>query len=41
MYLVEEGLQLFDSLLAAFLRERLDAGWAKREQAIRSYLAAA
>jgi hypothetical protein len=41
MYLVEEGLQLFDSLLAAFLRERLDTGWASREQAIRSYLAAA
>jgi hypothetical protein len=41
MYLLEEGLQLFDSLLAAFLRQRLDAGWANREQAIRSYLAAA
>jgi hypothetical protein len=41
MGLLEEGLQLFDSLLADFLRERLDAGWASREQAIRSYLAAA
>jgi len=39
MYLLEEGLQLFDSLFAAFLTQRLDANWAKKEQAIRTYLA--
>jgi len=39
MYLVEKGLQLFDSLLAAFLAERLAADWASREQAIRAGLA--
>jgi hypothetical protein len=27
MYLLEEGLQLFDSLLAAFLEQRLSDGW--------------
>ena len=41
MYLLEEGLQLFDSLLSAFLKLRLDANWQQKEQAIRSYLAAA
>ena len=41
MYLLEEGLQLFDSLLSAFLKLRLDANWAQKEQAIRTYLAAA
>jgi len=39
MYLLEEGLQLFDSLFAAFLTQRLEANWAKKEQAIRTYLA--
>ena len=41
MYLLEEGLQLFDSLFAAFLTQRLDASWAKKEQTIRTYLAVA
>jgi len=41
MFLVEQGLQLFDSLLAAFLKQRLDAGWSAKVQAIRNYLAAA
>ena len=41
MYLVEQGLQLFDSLLAAFLKQRLDAGWGAKVQAIRNYLAVA
>lgn len=41
MYLVEQGLQLFDSLLAAFLKQRLDAGWGAKVQAIRNFLAAA
>jgi hypothetical protein len=41
MYLLEEGLQLFDSLLSAFLKLRLDANWQQKEQAIRTYLAAA
>ncbi len=41
MYLLEEGLQLFDSLLAEFLKQRLDESWARKEQAIRTYLAAA
>ncbi|MBK5102374.1 MAG: hypothetical protein JJE15_15540, partial [Desulfobacteraceae bacterium] len=41
MYLLEEGLQLFDSLLSTFLRQRLDANWIQKEQAIRTYLAAA
>ena len=41
MYLLEEGLQLFDSLLSTFMRQRLDANWAQKEHAIRTYLAAA
>lgn len=41
MYLLEEGLQLFDSLLSAFLKLRLDTNWTQKEQAIRTYLAAA
>jgi hypothetical protein len=41
MYLLEEGLQLFDSLLSAFLKLRLDENWQQKEQAIRTYLAAA
>ncbi|MGK2944072.1 MAG: recombination-associated protein RdgC [Desulfuromonadales bacterium] len=41
MYLLEEGLQLFDSLLSAFLKLRLDVNWQQKEQAIRTYLAAA
>ena len=41
MYLLEEGLQLFDSLLAEFLKQRLDESWGQKEQAIRIYLAVA
>jgi len=40
MYLVEKGLQLFDSLFAAFLGERLAEGWASRELEIRAGLTA-
>ena len=41
MYLVEQGLQLFDSLLTAFLEQRLDEGWNRKVEAMRNYLAAA
>lgn len=41
MYLVEQGLQLFDSLLEAFLKQRLDVGWRAKVQTMRNYLAAA
>ena len=41
MYLIEEGLQLFDSLLSTFLSQRLDESWATKEKSIRTYLAAA
>lgn len=34
MYLVEKGLQLFDSLLADFLRVRLADDWARQQQHI-------
>jgi hypothetical protein len=40
MYLIEKGLQLFDSLFATFLAERLGPHWAGKEQAIREWLAA-
>ena len=40
MYMLEGGLQLFDSLLETFLRHRLDDSWASKEQAIRTYLEA-
>lgn len=39
MYLVETGLQMFDSLLNAFLRERLAPGWGEREREIRETFA--
>ncbi len=39
MYMLEGGLQLFDSLLATFLKQRLEVSWASKEQAIRTYLA--
>lgn len=39
MFLLEEGLQLFDSLYAGFLNLRLGGGWPAREQAIRTWLA--
>jgi len=38
MYLLEQGLQLFDSLFAAFLRERLSDAWAGRLAAIQEWL---
>jgi len=41
MYLVEQGLQLFDSLLEAFLKQRLDAGWSARVQTMHNELTAA
>lgn len=40
MHLLETGMQLFDSLFAAFLEERLDEGWNARERDIRDGLAA-
>jgi len=39
MALLEEGQQLFESVLAAFLRKRLNADWSAQEQAIRCALA--
>ena len=38
MHVVEEGLQLFDSLLATFLAERLQEGWIQTEGAARSWI---
>jgi hypothetical protein len=38
MYLLEQGLQLFDSLFSVFLRERLSDGWAGRLAAIQEWL---
>jgi hypothetical protein len=39
MYLLEEGLQLFDSLYAAFLEIRLGKTWAEEEKNIQKWLA--
>jgi hypothetical protein len=39
MYLLEEGLQLFDSLYATFLEIRLGKTWADEEKNIRKWLA--
>jgi hypothetical protein len=39
MFVVEEGLQLFDSLYAAFLEIRLGKAWADEEKKIRQWLA--
>ena len=39
MYVLEEGLQLFDSLYAAFLEIRLGKTWADEEEKIRKWLA--
>jgi len=36
MYLLEQGVQLFDSLFAEYLRERLSDGWAGRWQRSRN-----
>jgi hypothetical protein len=38
MYLLEQGVQLFDSLFAEYLRERLSDGWAGRLTAIQEWL---
>ena len=38
MYLLEQGVQLFDSLFTAFLRERLSDGWATRLATIQEWL---
>ena len=37
-HVVETGLQMFDSLLAAFLGQRLTASWTAEEAAIRTWL---
>ncbi len=39
MYVLEEGLQLFDSLYAAFLEMRLGKTWANEEKGIQKWLA--
>jgi hypothetical protein len=41
MHLLESGLQLFDSLYVAFLKERLDEGWPQKNAAIMAWLAEA
>ncbi|MEI6306532.1 MAG: recombination-associated protein RdgC [Deltaproteobacteria bacterium] len=41
MFLLEQGLQLFDSLFSAFLKERLCDAWANRLAAIHKWLNAA
>ena len=38
MYLLEAGLQMFDSLLLQFLEQRLGDGWQTRQQEIASWL---
>jgi hypothetical protein len=38
MYLLEQGVQLFDSLFAAFLKERLSDGWSGRLATIQEWL---
>ncbi len=38
MYLLEQGVQLFDSLFTTFLKERLGAGWPARMTTIQSWL---
>jgi hypothetical protein len=38
MYVLEEGMQLFDSLLAAFLQERLAADWSARSEEMKAQL---
>ena len=38
MYLLEQGVQLFDSLFATFLKERLGEGWNARLVAIQEWL---
>jgi hypothetical protein len=38
MFLLEQGVQLFDSLFATFLNERLNDAWGTRLQAIQAWL---
>lgn len=38
MFLLEQGVQLFDSLFATFLNERLNDAWGSRLQAIQAWL---
>jgi hypothetical protein len=38
MYLMEQGIQMFDSLFTAFLQERLTEGWNLRLQTIQAWL---
>ena len=38
MYLLEQGIQLFDSLFTAYLKERLSDGWAGRLKTIQEWL---
>jgi hypothetical protein len=38
MYLLEQGVQLFDSLFTAFLKERLSGNWAGRATVIQEWL---
>jgi hypothetical protein len=38
MYLLEQGVQLFDSLFKAFLQERLSGSWAGRVITIQEWL---
>ena len=38
MYLLEQGVQLFDSLFAAFLKERLSDSWTARAATIQAWL---
>lgn len=38
MYLLEQGIQLFDSLFSAFLKERLSDAWTGRLVAIQEWL---
>jgi hypothetical protein len=38
MHLLESGLQLFDSLLATFLGERLGGSWTATREAIKTWL---
>lgn len=38
MHVLEEGMQLFDSLLAAFLRERLAEDWSARSEEMKAQL---
>jgi hypothetical protein len=38
MYLLEQGIQMFDSLFAAFLKERLGDAWGKRLTVVQDWL---